>query len=82
VKTQIKRWFGKQVDLWEHLRTNHIDHALPLQAPSLPNPLKPKKRTLNGIWIAGEYDYVASIQWSLYSGRKTGDNILRDLQSS
>jgi len=79
VKTQLKRWFGKQVGSWKHLRTYHIAHALPLQAPPLPNPLKLKERKVNGIWIAGEYDYVASIQWSLYSGRKTAENIIRDL---
>ena len=81
VKTQLKRWFGHQVERWEHLRTYHIDHALPLQAPPLPNPLKSSKRKVNGIWIAGEYNYLASIQWSLYAGRKTGESILKELQS-
>ena len=81
VKTELINWFGRAVENWEHLRTYYIVHALPLQAPPLPDPFNSAIRKINDIWITGETDYVASIQWSLYSGRKTGEAILKALKS-
>ena len=80
VKKELISWFGRPVESWEHLRTYFIEHALPLQALPLPNPFKSAIRKINDIWITGETDYVASIQWSLYSGRKTGEAILKKIQ--
>jgi hypothetical protein len=69
------------VDRWEHLRTYFIEHALPLQAPPLLNPFKTHKRKIRDIWIAGEYGYPASIQWSLYAGRRTGEQIVEEIRA-
>lgn len=76
VRTQLRGWFGAEVDSWSHLRTYDIAHGQPDQRP----PFKPKKHIkLNeGLWVCGDHRDTGSIQGALYSGRRTAEALLAD----
>lgn len=40
VRGELANWFGDDVGGWKHIKTYHIDHALPDQSPPVSNPLK------------------------------------------
>ncbi len=74
VRTQLRGWFGNDVDGWEHLRTYHIAHGQPDQRP----PFKPKQRVKidDHIWVCGDHRDTGSIQGALFSGRRTAEKLL------
>ena len=49
VKSELRQWFGTQVDNWKHLKTYHIAHALPSaeQIPPQPTLLQISRRNLS-----------------------------------
>ena len=65
VRTQMRRWFGNQVNGWGVLAGYPIAYALPLQTSHVaarPAPIDA------GIVLAGDYVSTASIQGALLSG--------------
>jgi phytoene dehydrogenase-like protein len=68
-RTQLRSWWGPQVDAWEHLRTHRIAHGQPGQRP----PFDPKQRVAlpDGRFVCGDHRDTASIQGAMYSGRRT-----------
>lgn len=74
VRTQLRGWFGSEVDEWRVLRTDVIHHGQPLQAP----PFDPRRsiRLADGLWVCGDHRDTASIQGALFSGRRTATAIL------
>jgi predicted NAD/FAD-dependent oxidoreductase len=74
VRAQLRRWWGAQVDRWEHLRTDAIAHGQPAQPP----PLHPKQPVAveRGLWVCGDHRDTASIQGAMYSGRRCAEAIL------
>ena len=76
VRTQLRGWFGSDVDAWRLLRTYCIPYALPSQAPPALSPVaKPSERG-NGIYVCGDYLDTASIQGAMLSGRRAADQIV------
>lgn len=75
---QMQDWFGKAVDKWLHLKTYHILRALPDQRPPQPIPFEASPQIHRNIYACGEYRSVPSIQWALFSGRKTAESILKE----
>lgn len=69
VRAQFRRWFGRVVESWRHLRTDDIPRALPDQSP----PLRPKQsvRLANGVYVCGDHRDTGSVQGALFSGRRT-----------
>jgi len=69
-RSQLKRWWGPQVDRWRHLKTNTIAHAQPDHRP----PFDPKRSISlgNGLFVCGDHRDTPSIQGALYSGRRCG----------
>jgi len=67
-RTQLRSWWGAQVDGWSHLETYRIAHGQPGQQP----PFSPKQRVdlLDGRFVCGDPRDTASIQGALYSGRR------------
>jgi phytoene dehydrogenase-like protein len=74
VRAQLRRWWGAEVDRWEHLRTDAIAHGQPAQPP----PLHPKQAVAvePGLWVCGDHRDTASIQGAMYSGRRCAEAIL------
>ena len=73
-RTQLRKWWGPQVDDWRHLRTYRIAHGQPAQVP----PFAPKKRVDlgHGMFVCGDHRDTASIQGALFSGRRCAEAVL------
>jgi len=69
-RTQLREWWGPQVDSWDHVATYRIAHGQPRQRP----PFDPKRRVLldDGRFVCGDHRDTASIQGAMYSGRRCG----------
>lgn len=69
--SQLRHWWGSQVDGWQHLRTDAIAHGQPNQDP----PFSPKRRVDlgQGLFVCGDHRDTASIQGALFSGRRAGE---------
>jgi phytoene dehydrogenase-like protein len=78
VHTQLKQWFGPQVEQWQHLRTDSIPLALPRQVP--PALAEPERsvRTHGGVYVCGDHRDNASINGAMVSGRRAAEAILAD----
>ena len=76
VRTQLRRWFGTQVDAWRHLRTYRIPWALPDQSPPALEPAGRSVRLDHGLFVAGDHRDTGSIHGALFSGRRAAEAIL------
>lgn len=79
-RTQLRSWWGAQVDDWQHLRTYRIPHGQPGQDA----PFSPKKRVSlgDGLYVCGDHRDTGSIQGAMYSGRRTAEAVLENIRSS
>ena len=77
VRTQLRSWWGEQVDSWTHLRTYRIAHGQPDQTP----PFAPKQRVRlgNGMFVCGDHRDTGSTQGALFSGRRCAEAVLDHL---
>jgi len=67
VRTQMRRWFGNQVNAWGALGGYPIAYALPMQTSFQPPRQAPQD---NGIVLCGDHVSSASIQGALVSGAR------------
>ena len=69
-RSQLRDWWGPQVDAWDHVATYRIAHGQPRQRP----PFNPKRRVRldDGRFVCGDHRDTASIQGAMYSGRRCG----------
>ncbi len=79
VRSQCLDWFGGAVKDWDHLHTYHIQHALPNQEPPTPDPYVLPEPIGENLRACGEHQSLPGIQWSLLSGRKTAEAIVKEL---
>jgi phytoene dehydrogenase-like protein len=79
VRSQCLDWFGSAVRDWEHLHTYHIKNALPNQEPPTPDPYVLPEPIGENLRACGEHESLPGIQWSLLSGRKTAEAIVKEL---
>ena len=72
-RTQLRSWWGPQVDGWQHLATYRIAHGQPSQSP----PFSPKQAVAldDGRFVCGDHRDTASIQGALYSGRRCAEAV-------
>jgi phytoene dehydrogenase-like protein len=76
VRTQLRSWFGPQVDAWNHLRTYTIAHAQPNQtSPALVNPRR-RVDLGEGLFVCGDHRDNASINGALESGRRAAEAVI------
>jgi len=76
-RTQLRSWWGAQVDGWSHLATYRIPHGQPGQRP----PFSPKQAVAlpDGRFVCGDHRDTASIQGAMYSGRRCAETVTRTL---
>jgi phytoene dehydrogenase-like protein len=77
VRSRLGVLFGPGVGEWEHLRTDLIPHAQPVQRP--PFTLTRPVRLAEGRYVAGDHRATASINGAMQSGRLAAEAILEDL---
>lgn len=77
VRSQLRSWWGAQVDDWRVLRTDSIAHGQPDSQP----PFTPKKPVAlgDGLFVCGDHRDTPSIQGALFSGRRTAEVVLASL---
>ena len=76
VRAQLTEWFGTSAKDWRHLRTYRIPHTLPMQVPPVSNPVSRAAQIRPGLFVCGEYQNVASIQWAMVSGRNAAETVI------
>lgn len=72
-RTQLRSWWGAQVDAWVHLGTYAIAHGQPQQNP----PFSPKKKLSlgDGLFVCGDHRDTGSIQGAMFSGRRCAEMV-------
>ncbi|CAK9001369.1 Protoporphyrinogen oxidase 2 [Durusdinium trenchii] len=76
VLAQMASWFG-DVSTWDHLRTDRIPHALPVQAPGAKGTgIEAQPR--DGVFVCGDHVSHGSTQAAMESGRLTAEMLLAD----
>lgn len=78
VRVQCIEWFGSQAEMWEHIHTAKIHHALPLQEPPTANPFVLPDPVRKGVRIIGEHQSLPGTQWALLSGRMAAEAIISE----
>ena len=76
VRVQLTEWFGSGASSWRYLRPYRILHALPIQIPPVSDPTSRPVQIRPGLFICGEYQNVASIQWAMVSGRQAAEAVI------
>ena len=76
IRSQLRRWFGTQVDGWRHLRTYRIPWALPDQAPPALEPAERRVQLDGRLFVAGDHRDTGSIHGALVSGRRAAEAVL------
>ena len=76
VRAQLVDWFGREAQLWTHIATYRIPHALPEQRPPTENPFKARSMVRPGLFVCGELGSLPGIQWALLSGRRAAEAVV------
>lgn len=74
VRSQLREWFGDQVNAWNLLRHYRIKHAVPFQ----PQNSMVKPRVRESVYVCGDHCDVASLDSALASGRAAASCLLED----
>ena len=79
-RTQLRSWWGSQVDSWTHLRTYKIPHGQPGQDA----PFSPKKKVSlgDGLYVCGDHRDTGSTQGAMYSGRRCAELVAQQVRLS
>ncbi len=76
VKATLKRRIGEQVTNWEHIKTYHIDYALP-DATSVKNDVMLSDVKINEqLYTCGDHLMNGSLNAAMKSGRRVADMML------
>lgn len=74
---QLQRWYGRHVKEWKHLKTYRILHGQPDVTPA---PWADRPATLRpGVFLAGDYRMMPSINATLESGRVAAEAVAAKL---
>ena len=82
IRDELKQWFGKQTEEWEHLKTYRIDYALPAQETVQHDLSLEKIRLREGLYVAGDYLLNGSINAAMRSGRIAANVMAEETVSS
>ncbi len=79
VRSELRRWFGNEVERWRHLITYNIPFALPDQSVSNMEPVQRAPRVAENIYQCGDYCDTRSIDGAILSGERAAQAVLQDL---
>ena len=75
---QLREWFGEEVHVWRHLRTDHIKRALPPIEVLTAQASGASPRVRPGLYQCGDYCETGTLDGALLSGRKAAEALLAD----
>ena len=78
VRMQLLNWFGMVADSWQHLRTYHIDEALPDQSLACGGVRMSPVRVEKGLYICGDHRRTASLNGAMSAGRRAAEALAAD----
>ena len=67
------------MNTWRHLRTYHLEEALPAQTFPYISSAERSVRIRPGTYVCGDHRDNASIQGAMVSGRRAAEAVLEDL---
>ena len=78
IKTEMKSWYGQQVDSWKLIKTYHINYALPNQ-DQVTNELTDSDLKIDeNVYICGDHLLNGSINAAMQSGRLVAELIEKE----
>ena len=81
VRSQLREWYGSQVDRWLTLPSYYIRHALPGQPAHFRDAPVRSPKVADRLYLCGDYCETASIHGAMLNGRHTAEQVLADLAS-
>ena len=75
IQQELENWFGDTVRSWSHLKTYHVEHALPASRPEDLEAIQTAHST-DGIHVCGDHVGLATIEHALQSGHRTALEII------
>ena len=78
VRSQLTRWFGGEVERWQHLRTYHIPESLPDQSLSCGGVRMSPVRVDKGLYVCGDHRRTASLNGAMNAGRRAAEALAAD----
>ena len=79
IRSELKTWFGKAVEDWEHLDTKVIEYALPNQSNVHHEISKQDFKIRKGLYLCGDFQLNGSINAAMKSGREVAELVTKDL---
>ena len=76
VRAQLRTWYGDEVSRWRHLRTYHIDPALPLQEPPELHSIRKPVKLSDRLFLCGDYSGIVSIEGAIEAGIRAADGLI------
>jgi protoporphyrinogen oxidase len=78
IQNELQKWWGDQVNDWRHLKTYHIEYALP-EAHHVRHDLSLKKlNPREGVYICGDHLLNSSLNAAMRTGRLVAKAILNE----
>jgi len=78
IKTELKQWYGNQVDDWKMIKTYRINYALPNQEKVANEVLESEIKINENLFICGDHVLNGSINAAMKSGRMVTELISND----
>ncbi|MBU6347932.1 MAG: FAD-dependent oxidoreductase, partial [Actinomycetales bacterium] len=76
VRKHLAALYGISTDGWTSVTNYHIKHALPAMLP--PHQVKQPAKISEGLYVAGDYRAVSSINGAFASGRRAAEALIID----
>ena len=82
VREQLLHWFGEQATGWEHLRTYHVEQALPDQSLEQGGVTMSPVRVRPGLYCCGDHRGTASLNGAMLAGRRAAEAVCGEIGRS
>lgn len=77
-KTELKKWFGENVEKWQHLKTYHIPFALSNQEKVAYDKEISTTKLKEGLFYCGDHMLNSSLNAAMRSGRMAAEAIIQE----
>lgn len=75
IKTELKKYFGEEVEKWQHLDTRHVEYALPEQKEVQHDLGTETQKITDKLYVCGDFLLNGSINAAMKTGRKAAEMI-------
>lgn len=80
IKSELKTWYGNQVDNWKLVKVYKIKYGLP-NLKTIKNELQPSDYCINeNLFICGDHTLNGSINAAMKSGRTVAEHIIKEYE--